>query len=117
MNDLRHPEKILITFNNLLNMKTTIFPSAELLVCDSIFIGDEPIEWFFTTKEGVYKKKSRAKLTDINYIYHTFIKKVPKNDKGAVARMVTSTSEKKINIEYFDRSKLSKYLISVSNLT
>lgn len=59
MNELRHPDRILTTFHNLLHLKTTIFPGRELRMCDSIFISDEPIEWFFTDKNGVYKRKSR----------------------------------------------------------
>ena len=47
-----------------------------------LFKFDNPIEWFFSTKDGVIKKKSKNKL-DLKEILSNFIKK--KNKSGIIA--------------------------------
>ena len=111
MQELRHPDKILTNFHSLLIQETTIFPSRNLKICETILITHEILDWFYTNKKGVLKRRSRNQFTDINYIYKSFIK-ISNNSCDVVARLITYNHLHQIVVEYFDRKQLSNYFFT-----
>lgn len=78
--------KLLFQLYNLAWEKSPFLKNANIYIPDTIIIDDEPLEWYFTNKNGEVKKKLRENLR-IKNILKTFSKKTRGSE--IVAKFVT----------------------------
>lgn len=113
MYDLGFPTKILSSLFYIAKRSKVIKPKHKIEIPQTVYITDEPVEWFFTDKEGYLKKKKRLNVNADN-IYKAFCKKELKN--GIVAQLIYLKGRRVINdgedpayvVEYLNKKKLSK---------
>lgn len=116
MNEFQFPKNILTSLFYMIKRSRKVKPRHGIQIPHTIHITDEPVEWFFTNKEGYLKKKYRLNV-NVDNIYKEFCRKQLKN--GVVAKLIylkknhlknEKDEEPPYVVEYFDKFQLSKFL-------
>lgn len=107
--ELDNPQYIIFKLFKLLHKKSPHLKNREIRIPDTVIIETEPIDWYFTNKQGQIKKKMRNKLTP-----EKILEEFKRKTKGhqITAKLITLSRSKTPNNS--TRSLRNKKIINLS---